>query len=820
MDLHSALVPIVPADARPVSSGEHDYGHPAQEAPFGRWIPKLDSGKQASGEAQYSSDMVPGALFGQVVFSTSCNAVLKELDASVALGMPGVRDFVTAQDVPKEGENNATNGLDSGAPSLAASWKIFEKGDRIPAVGMPLGLILAETWAQARAAAKQITQIYTDRLDPVITMKQSEQLGQVLSEEQSMGALARSPMQKRLGLQHHFDRHLQRPQPDLAQNLRSVHGCFETSGQSHLFMETNSAVVQPSEGDHFKVWSGNQWPDLCKQAIALALGVPKNCILVNNPRVGGAFGGKIFYQTLFATAAAVAANKHHRAVKVQNERSDDMQMMGNRHPLTFTYDASFETTGKIQQLKVQVDADQGWIAAPMAGMAQAASLQLDNNYLWPSYEVTSCRDHLTNKPANTAMRAPPSMQAGLAGDVVLEHISKSLSMDLDDVMELNFFTGKEVQGNWPKDQAGCPLGDKSEHFNYTVLALWNQMRTGPKVNYEDRKSQVATYNAQNRLTKKGIAITTAKWTAHPPSAYKVSAHVAVEGDGSVVVASGGTEIGQGLNTKAAMAAANALGIPLELVRCADGDTHLLPNNTNTGGSMTSENVVWAVMKACESINASLKQGEETWQEAGETWQEAVARAYGQNIPLVGTFMNDGAWNKRMSKSGDTIPYDTYAACVSEVLVDVLTGDVRVERVDILMDLGNQLNAAVDIGQIEGGFIMALGYLLTEELKVNKDGKLLNLGTWNYKIPTAYDIPVQMNVSLLKDTPNPNGVKSSKAVAEPAMHLISSPYMAVKNAIYAAREDLGSDEWFMLNLPLSPETVQQAINIQASEMVLP
>lgn len=278
-------------------------------------------------------------------------------------------------------------------------------------------------------------------------------------------------------------------------------------------------------------------------------------------------------------------------------------------------------------------------------------------------------------------------------------------------------------------------------------------------------------------------------------------------------------MGQGLNTKVAMAAALCLGIPLEHVHIGEGNSHILPHSGTTGGSNTSENCVAAVLEACDLLNCRLQ----PYVSEGESFCEAVQKAFEAGENLVATVVNHGDWNKQSAeeiKAGDP-PYNVYGACVSEVLVDVLTGEVVVERVDIMMDLGNQLNAAVDIGQIQGGFVMALGYLLTEEQSLAANGKRQHLGSWDYKLPTAYDIPVEFNVNLLKNNPNPNGVKHSKAVAEPVMHLVASPYLAVKNAIYAARIELGyKDEWRQLNVPLTPQAVQEAINVTLDELSLP
>lgn len=801
----SAVTPFTPADARPVSRGLVDFQVHSNESPLSTWQPKLEAGIQASGELKYSSDIGMGALFAQFVFTTSCNATLTGLDASEALQMPGVRDFVVASDVP--GTNNAIGHLDKGgvwgpsAPSLGGSWKIFfEKGDTIGCVGLPVGLIIAENWAQARAAAKKVKQTYSNSCAPIIEREQSEKQSCVVDQGHVQKQLEKSHL-TRVRLTPKAARSAQSRQ----EASLEVQGKFCTGGQAHFFMETNSAVVVPIDGNCFEVYNGGQDPDFNQKAICLALGSPAHSVTIKNPRVGGGFGGKIYYQTIFSTATAVAAHKLRRPIRLQNERSDDMQMMGGRHPIEFDYKATFDNSGKVDSLTVNGLAEDGWIAAPMTGMGAAAASQVENNYDWTSFHPSG-KDFLTNTPSNTAMRAPPSMQAALAGDVILEHVAKVAGIDFDKAMELNGILKsteefQKIHGSY---------------VNYTVPLLWTQIQQDS--NYAARKVAVDQYNASNKWTKKGIAITTSKWDANPGWAYKMGAHVSVYDDGTVFIASGGIEIGQGLNTKLAMAAAQALGIPLEKIQVGLGDTQMLPNSATTGGSCTSENCVEAILEACKDINDRLK----PFFDEGLSFQAAAFKAKNQvpAVSLMASVFNTGKWDKR-GVGLTTPPYYVYGACVSEALVDMLTGDVSLERVDLVMDLGFQLNAAVDVGQVQGGFVMALGYLLSEEQQVGPDGKQLHLGSWEYKIPTAYDIPVEFNVSLLKDTPNPNGVKSSKAVAEPAMHLVSSPYFAVKNAIYAAREEVGySDEWFSLNTPITPQVIQQAINVPINRMVVP
>lgn len=346
-----------------------------------------------------------------------------------------------------------------------------------------------------------------------------------------------------------------------------------------------------------------------------------------------------------------------------------------------------------------------------------------------------------------------------------------------------------------------------------MVELWKQMQQ--RSDFAKRKLAVQAFNAANRWTKKGIAITTSRWDFDGKgSVYALGAHVSIYADGTVMVTSGGVEMGQGLNTKVAMAVAHSLSIPMSMVTVGDGDTKSLPNNGVTGGSGTSEACVYATQQACEELKKRLQ----LFRSAG-SWEAAVAAAVAAGENLSADGFNTGAWDK--SGKNNSIAYSVYGSCVSEVMIDVLTGDVRVERVDILMDIGSQMNAAVDLGQIQGGFVMALGYLFSEQQQWNGQGKLLNQGTWEYKIPTAYDIPVEFNVALLKDSPNPNGVQGSKAVSEPAMHLITAPFFAAKNAIYAARAELGhADEWIPLHAPLTPDAIRTAIDVQQNQLMLP
>jgi len=409
----------------------------------------------------------------------------------------------------------------------------------------------------------------------------------------------------------------------------------------------------------------------------------------------------------------------------------------------------------------------------------------------------------TNKPSITWMRAPGTMQAALFSGAVLEHVAKTVGKEVEDVMEMNFY--KVGDHSCTKD---IVFGKNS--FDYTVPQLWAQIKQSSQ--FVERKAAVEAFNGANKWKKKGIAIVPSKMDIGSGS-WLMGAHVSAYTDGTVHVSTGGVEIGQGLNTKVALVVAMTLGLPVAHVRAEGGDTRMCSNNACTGGSGTSESCCNAAMQAALELKSRVQDK----LDRGMSWVSAIqeAKNEGQSLQAEGWF--DG-----ITFSTSSPMYSVFGAGVAEVMIDVLTGETRLERVDLLMDLGHQLDAAVDIGQIQGGFVITLGYLFTEETKWDAEGTQLFCGTWEYKVPTAYDIPVEFNVSLLKDTPNPNAIcLNSKAVAEPAMSLVSAPYLAVKQAIYAAREEFGlGSDWFQLNTPLSSETIRAAIGITEASMRLP
>jgi len=675
---------------------------------------------------------------------------------------------------------------------------IFEVGDVIPCVGAVLGVILADTSGQARLAAKKVVQQYKSAGAVVVGIDKAMQLSAIAPPPQP----GRAPTShRRRGARPEFAAgvELVAASPTQKDGLLSAKAVLRTGAQSHFYMETQSACAIPFDGQQWEVYVSDQDSNFTQASLALILGVPQHHINVKVPRAGGAFGGKLLRQCINAGAAAVAANAVRRPVRIQNERSDDMQMFGGREVIHFDYDATFDTVGVLDSMDMTMTIDPGWFYGDAEGDMTMAVGWSDNCYRFKNFKVTP-KAAVTTTAHTTPMRAPGCLQSILAAEVVMEHVAKVVGKPLDELRELNFYKLGDT----------TPFNDTigKEGYNWTIPTLWSQIQNDAK--YAERKKAIEDYNAQNRWTKKGIAMSPVKYVMGIDF-YSSGALVNIYADGTVLVSTGGCEVGQGLNVKVALCVASTLGAPLEKVRVGARETDKVPDNTGTGGSGTSECTSEAAMMACRKLLDLLA----PYRTEQTTWEAAVAAAAKANVGLMAS-----GWYQ-YKKDDNQCAYSTYGTAISEVLVDGITGEVRVERVDVLMDLGNQLDAAIDIGQVQGGFMMALGYLLTEEQKFDESARQLNLGTWEYKIPSAYDIPLEFNVALLKDSPNPVGVKGSKASAEPSMCLIPSVYLAVKNALYALRKSNGlGDDWFMLDTPLTPERVAIAAGTRVSSLVVP
>jgi len=809
-ELRSALVAFVAAEDRPVSEGSQLFnGGDPSLYPISKAIPKLSARIQASGEAAFASTLPSpaSAMHGCMVYSTAAAAKLLAIDPSPALAMPGVVGFVGKEDIP------GVNFLSSPEEPL-----FFAAGQTMPTVGAALGFVVAKTAAEARAAAKAVRQVYDPkpaghrplRDVAVHNLEEARRQNTAVHQTDTASAL-RHLVAKGAHIRRGLSDALRDPKPfSLAcgnaaaaiarhraqpeTNGGCVSGSVTTGQQRHFYMETQACLVIPQEDDCLEVWSSTQDPCLVQEVISEVLGRPQHCVTVKVRRVGGGFGGKLTRCLMMAAACAVASAKFRVPVRGQNERLDDLVMTGGREEIIADYTAVFTEDGTVTALQMDMSCDVGWYSGEAVGDLYMGIAFADNAYFTENFSCNG-QPFLTSHPANTAMRAPGVIQTILSHEAAMEHVAKVLGMPREAVQERNFYKPGQ------KSPDGTVIG--SATHNWTIPSMWQRMKA--KVDYAKRKGAVADFNAGNRWRKRGIAMTPVRYGCGS-AGWKSGALVTIYRDGTVLINHGGCELGQGINTKTAQSAAYTLGIAMEKIKIKDTDTSKVPFNTCTGGSMTSECSVKAVEDACLRLKDSLT----LYLEGGATWEQAVNQAFADGVCMAAT----GWWRNPVEGT----EYSSCGVACSEVEVDVLSGEVQILQTDILMDFGTALNPAVDIGQLEGAFVMSLGYVLTEEVLFASDGQPLNIGTWHYKIPSAHDIPLKFNVELL-DRPNPSGVFKSKATAEPPMSLVTSVYIAVKEAIYSARVHSGETGWFPLGTPVTVQAIQQACLVDPSQFAV-
>ncbi|KAK3744401.1 hypothetical protein QZH41_012163 [Actinostola sp. cb2023] len=456
---------------------------------------------------------------------------------------------------------------------------------------------------------------------------------------------------------------------------------------------------------------------------------------------------EVFCSTQFPTNVQTA-------VRCALDRTEDMINTGKREDYLIKYKVGFMNDGHIVALQADYYGNSGAAFDISPAVMEKCLLNLDNAYIIPNIHVTGklCK---TNIPPNTAMR-------GLASAQVSQTIR-----------EINFY--KE--------------GNKT-HFNQVlqdcnIERVWHEMLQ--KSDYENRKLAIDTFNKQNRWTKRGVAVTPAKYgigyTIAPLT--QGGALVMVYTDGSVRVSHGGVELGQGLYTKMLQVAAKSLGIPVSKVFTSETSTDKVPNTSPSAASYSSDINGMAVKDACDKILQRLEPYKAS--NPNGTWEDWVLSAYLNHVNLSATgFYESGHFTYDwQTNTGQAFKYFSFGACCCEVEVDCLTGDHKIIRSDIVMDVGRSLNPAIDIGQIEGAFVQGCGMFTIEELCYSKEGHLLTNGPRTYKIPTLADIPKEFNVHILKNSRNKEAIHSSKAVGETCIVLAPVVFLALKDAITSA-----------------------------------
>ena len=744
-----------------------------------------------SGEAVYIDDIAEahGTLHAALGLSPIAHGTLVSVDLELLRRQPGVVAVLTAADIP--GENNC-------GPLLHDDPLLAEGELRY--VGQPVYAVIATDRELARRAAALAKQaIVATPLPAVLTAREAHAIGQYvlppmhLSRGDAAGALAAAP--------HRLD------------------GEWAVGGQEQFYLEGQISYALPQENQALLIHCSTQHPSEMQQLVAHAMGWQAHQVTVQCRRMGGGFGGKESQSALFACVAAIAAQRLRRPVKLRVDRDDDFLVTGRRHGFDYRWSVGFDDEGRILGAEIDLISNCGHSADLSAPVMARALCHFDNAY-WLPHVAMHGYCARTNTQSNTAFRGFGGPQGALAIEMILDGIARRLGLDPLVVRQRNFYRdGQDLTpyGQRVEDNLIQPLTDRLIETS----------------GYAARRAEIAAFNAASPVLKRGLALTPVKFgiSFNVVHLNQAGALVHVYTDGSVLVNHGGTEMGQGLNTKVAQVVAHELGVPAAQVRASATDTSKVANTSATAASTGSDLNGKAAQDAARRIKRRLMplaarllgcDEDALVFDGGEVrghgpagarsigFKALVAQAYLERIQLWsdGFYATPGLHWDRAKLQGHPFYYYAFGAAVAEVLVDTLTGETRVLRADVLHDVGQSLNPALDIGQVEGAFVQGLGWLTSEELVWHpRSGLLLTHAPSTYKIPTANDMPRDFRVALY-DAPNAvESIHRSKAVGEPPLLLPFSVLLAIKDAVAAcgpARCDPP------LRAPATPEAVLDAV----------
>ncbi|MEO6217921.1 MAG: xanthine dehydrogenase molybdopterin binding subunit, partial [Sphingomonas sp.] len=700
--------------------------------------------EHVAGHARYVDDMpeAPGLLHLAFGLAADGHAQLLSLDLDAVRAAPGVVAVLTAADIPGVNDVSPVKGDD----------KLFAE-DEILYPGQPLFVVAATSVGAARRAAR-LGKVEVEPLPALVTIKQALMAESAIEDTQFM---ARGDAPAALAAAPH-----------------RLTGALEMGGQEHFYLEGQAALATPGEGGQLHVLSSTQHPSEVQHLIAKVLKLSHADVTVEVRRMGGAFGGKETQAAAYAVACALVAAKTGRPAKIRADRDDDMAMTGKRHEFAVRYDVGFDDAGRIAGIRIELASRCGATADLSSAINDRAMFHADNCYWLPTVEIVSHRLK-THTVSNTAFRGFGGPQGMMAIERVMDAIATARGLDPLAVRWANLYApGRDI----------TPYHMRVEDNVAPELIEELAERT----DYEARRAAVAAFNASHRVLKKGLALTPVKFgisftTTHLNQA---GALVLLHADGSIQLNHGGTEMGQGLMVKVAQIVADVFAVPIDRVRVTATRTDKVPNTSATAASSGADLNGMAAFNAAQQIRARLadfaaaKFGGTA--DAVHFTPDGVA-ANGELVPFetlcrmahlgrislssTGFYATPKIEYDRATHSGRPFLYFAYGAALSEVVIDTLTGEHRVLAVDILHDVGHSLNPAIDLGQVEGGFVQGMGWLTTEELVYDVRGRLLTHAPSTYKIPTASDRPRRMDIRLWERGQNVEAtIHRSKAVGEP------------------------------------------------------
>jgi xanthine dehydrogenase large subunit len=762
-----------------------------------------------TGQARYVDDIpVPaGCLHLAFGLSAVAHGEITALDLAAVRAAPGVVAVVSAADFDP---------VPDCSPSLHDEPLLAD--GTVHYVGQPVFLVVAESHLAARKAAR------LGRVD-------YRELPAILCIDEAMKAGSRFE-----------DGPVIWTKGDAAAAIDGaahvVEGSIEIGGQEHFYLEGQAALALPQEGGDMLVHSSSQHPTEIQHKVADALGVAMNAVRVEVRRMGGGFGGKESQGNYLAVACALAAARTGRPCKMRYDRDDDMVITGKRHDFRIGYRAGADAEGRLQGVEFVQLCRCGWSQDLSLPVADRAMLHADNAYDIPNVRIESHRLK-TNTQSATAYRGFGGPQGMLGIERVMDHLAAALGRDPAEVRQVNYYAECEAAAPGGRLPPGPPEDISAKMKGKVQTTPYHQpvedfilhgmvARLAETSDYAARRAEIAEWNAASPVLKRGIALTPVKFGISFTLTHlnQAGALVHVYQDGSIHMNHGGTEMGQGLFRKVAQVAAAAFGVDAGLVKITATDTAKVPNTSATAASSGTDLNGMAVKAACDVIRERMAEylaerhqvaAAEVVFEGGRVrvggtdygFAEVAKMVYEARVSLSATGFYKTpkiSWD-RIKGSGRPFYYFAYGAAVSEVVIDTLTGENRILRVDILHDAGASLNPALDIGQIEGGYVQGAGWLTTEELVWDTEGRLMTHAPSTYKIPACSDRPAVFDVALWDGRNVEDTIYRSKAVGEPPFMLGISAFLALSDAVAACGD---GSVYPALDAPATAERVLAAV----------
>jgi xanthine dehydrogenase large subunit len=740
--------------------------------------------KHVTGQAVYIDDMPewPNELHVATGLSTEAHADIVSINLDKVRAYPGVVDVIVQADIPGEVD-----------VSPVLSGDLLLAGDFVHFIGQAIFAVAATSLRAAKQAAALAEIVYKPReatLHPRQSLERQEFVlpTHTISCGDAKSALETAP-----------------------NKLKSD---MYIKGQEHFYLEGQISVAVPNEDGGVQVFASSQHPAEVQKLVARVLGLPVAQVLVEVRRMGGGFGGKESQAAVLGCMAAVLAVRNRCPVKYRMPRQDDMVQTGKRHDFWNSYQVGFSDEGEILAAEYDMVGKCGCTADLSDGVVDRAMFHADNAYFLPNARISGYRGK-THTVSNTAFRGFGGPKGVILAENVIEEIACAVGKDALDIRKLNCYQGEKNT---------TPYGQKIE--DDVLLSLIEELEASS--NYRARREAIKAFNKKNPFLKKGLALTPVKFGISFTSKHlnQGGALLHIYTDGSVHVSHGGTEMGQGLYTKVAQIVAKAFGIDYQRVNVGSTRTDKVPNASPTAASAGTDLNGMAALDAAMTIKGRLQEfamehfgiaaedfaiendqvvlGSETM-----SFPEFIKLAYMNRVSLssTGFYKTPKIGYDRKAAKGRPFLYFANGAAVSEVIVDTFTGEYKVTQVDILHDVGDSINADLDIGQIEGAFVQGMGWLTSEELSWDDKGRITTNSPANYKIPTSADIPEKFNVKLFDRPNSEESVYRSKAVGEPPLMLGISVWCALKDACASVADHKISPP---LAVPATPEAVYYAM----------